>query len=462
MKSNGVSVGCLRFALSTAADAINHGDEDGRNVPNIAGKQRNDGGSTIVINGQIPGPRTSQAISQATPSTPAPPNLNSAKRRKPFSQAIPKIQRVRTSNSAPITANPPSMPLVVFENTARQDATGEISTFRLNRSFDFASIGDNASVIAAYSGSTAHTIFNTNRATSWRAPAGSKTYLIQHLMRHRCTEHCTAKYLVFINKLWARPGPFIPHSVVGTMNPGSPLTLSSMEDLNALPMYLDNQILVDEDDGIAHVSTYLLNSSYDFVEVVNPVTLATLYHADIGVKFIAVHLTNVAAFVAWMGAFDEALLFVHPSICLRRTRPYRHSYHSENAYAAGAGMVRLSHSFGPPVCVVGYRGQTCGIPGPRNWHDVECDGFVDSPRVLSDLVDLLATTEITHLSALRLVFTLPPRVDDLVIGRVLRRLDTTCRLITTPTSQWRKAVEWRLVEERACGSDITDDGVMSW
>ncbi|KAJ7105989.1 hypothetical protein C8R44DRAFT_745639 [Mycena epipterygia] len=37
----------------------------------------------------------------------------------------------------------------------------------------------------------------------------------------------------------------------------------------------------------------------------------------------------------------------------------------------------------------------------------------------------------------------------------------SCRLITTPTSQWRKAVEWRLVEERAYGSDITDDGVMS-
>ncbi|KAJ7120807.1 hypothetical protein C8R44DRAFT_736532 [Mycena epipterygia] len=82
------------------------------------------------------------------------------------------------------------------------------------------------------------------------------------------------------------------------MDPASPLTLSSMEDLNALPMYLNNQIQVDENDGIAHVSTYLLNSSYDFVEVVNPVTLATLYHADIGVKFIAVHLTNVAAFVA--------------------------------------------------------------------------------------------------------------------------------------------------------------------
>ncbi|KAJ7142807.1 hypothetical protein C8R44DRAFT_866098 [Mycena epipterygia] len=85
-----------------------------------------------------------------------------------------------------------------------------------------------------------------------------------------------------------------------------------------------------------------------------------------------------------------------------------------------------------------------------------------APRVLSDLVDVLATMDITHLSALRLVFTLPPRVDDVVIGRVLRRLDTSCRLITTPTSPWRKAVEWRLVEERACGSDITDDGVMSW
>ncbi|KAJ7094141.1 hypothetical protein C8R44DRAFT_749655 [Mycena epipterygia] len=38
---------------------------------------------------EIPTPRTSQAISQATPYTPAPPNSNSAKGRKPFGQAIP-------------------------------------------------------------------------------------------------------------------------------------------------------------------------------------------------------------------------------------------------------------------------------------------------------------------------------------------------------------------------------------
>ncbi|KAJ7110457.1 hypothetical protein C8R44DRAFT_742943 [Mycena epipterygia] len=85
-----------------------------------------------------------------------------------------------------------------------------------------------------------------------------------------------------------------------------------------------------------------------------------------------------------------------------------------------------------------------------------------APRVLSGLVDVLATIDITHLSTLRLVFTLPPRVDALAIGRMLRRLDTSCRLITTPTSQWRKAVEWRLVEERAYSGNITDDGVMSW
>ncbi|KAJ7112581.1 hypothetical protein C8R44DRAFT_741661 [Mycena epipterygia] len=66
---------------STAAAAINHGGEDSGNDPNIIGKERNDVGSPI--------PRTSQAISQATPSTPAPPNSNSAKGRKPFGQAIP-------------------------------------------------------------------------------------------------------------------------------------------------------------------------------------------------------------------------------------------------------------------------------------------------------------------------------------------------------------------------------------
>ncbi|KAJ7489684.1 hypothetical protein B0H11DRAFT_1912688 [Mycena galericulata] len=45
---------------------------------------------TLKSMDQTYSPRTSQATSQATPSTPAPPNSNSAKGRKPFGQASPK------------------------------------------------------------------------------------------------------------------------------------------------------------------------------------------------------------------------------------------------------------------------------------------------------------------------------------------------------------------------------------
>ncbi|KAJ7087019.1 hypothetical protein C8R44DRAFT_752424 [Mycena epipterygia] len=70
------------FPGSKVAVTINHGGKVDRNVPKVVRDKIDDSGT--VVN-----PRTSQATSQATPSTPAPPNSNSAKGRKPFGQAIP-------------------------------------------------------------------------------------------------------------------------------------------------------------------------------------------------------------------------------------------------------------------------------------------------------------------------------------------------------------------------------------
>ncbi|KAJ7120386.1 hypothetical protein C8R44DRAFT_737200 [Mycena epipterygia] len=93
--------------------------------------------------------------------------------------------------------------------------------------------------------------------------------------------------------------PFIPHEILVIIVPAQSLTLESMNDLNALPVLFKNDIQFNVEDGITHVSTYLLNSSYDFVEVVNSLTLPTLYHADIGVKFIAVAPTSMSSLVSF-------------------------------------------------------------------------------------------------------------------------------------------------------------------
>ncbi|KAJ7106292.1 hypothetical protein C8R44DRAFT_745362 [Mycena epipterygia] len=64
---------------SKATATMNCGGEVDGDVPKIIRDKIDDGGTP---------PRTSQATSQATPSTPAPPNSNSAKGRKPFGPKV--------------------------------------------------------------------------------------------------------------------------------------------------------------------------------------------------------------------------------------------------------------------------------------------------------------------------------------------------------------------------------------
>jgi hypothetical protein len=48
-----------------------------------------------------------------------------------------------------------------------------------------------------------------------------------------------------------------------------------MSDLDVLPILMENHTQVNERDGHDHISTYLLNTSFNFVEILSPTTLQT-------------------------------------------------------------------------------------------------------------------------------------------------------------------------------------------
>jgi hypothetical protein len=71
-----------------------------------------------------------------------------------------------------------------------------------------------------------------------------------------------------------------------------------MMDLDVLPIVMDNHMQVDECDGRDHISTYLLNASFAFVEILSPTTLQTHKAVDFGIKFIAAHADSISLFVS--------------------------------------------------------------------------------------------------------------------------------------------------------------------
>ncbi|KAJ7138151.1 hypothetical protein C8R44DRAFT_975997 [Mycena epipterygia] len=114
-------------------------------------------------------------------------------------------------------------------------------------------------------------------------------------------------YLVFINQQYPCATPFVLQNLTLVALPTQALTLAEMVDLNVLPVIFNNKIQVDVDDGVTHASTYLLNSSFDFIEMVSPATLMTLHHADIGVKFTAIAPHCIASLVSMYDHFTLTL-----------------------------------------------------------------------------------------------------------------------------------------------------------
>jgi hypothetical protein len=97
-------------------------------------------------------------------------------------------------------------------------------------------------------------------------PVDSKSAMIQTLLRHACSDSCRTDHLVFIRRLYPREGRFQPHSISVEASSEGAQTLS-MSEVDVLPIVMENQMQADEREGHSHVSTYLLNASFNFVEI---------------------------------------------------------------------------------------------------------------------------------------------------------------------------------------------------
>ncbi|KAJ7304701.1 hypothetical protein DFH08DRAFT_825279 [Mycena albidolilacea] len=207
---------------------------------------------------------------------------------------------------------------VVFDNAPRADDPGTISTFPLNKLFEFSAIGDAVSMQAAYGSSNGHTICecsdigkfgsmslyltvaqlsSTIAQAHFIASGVKKSSLLHAIYHHKCTDSCALQPLVFIRSMHDRPGPFTPQIIVFRPENSLSPTLSSMDDLTVLPVMLNNDIQVGPRDRTDFISTYLLNYSYNFVEIITALTLQSLHRADMGMKFVAVHTTSISGFV---------------------------------------------------------------------------------------------------------------------------------------------------------------------
>ncbi|KAJ7127828.1 hypothetical protein C8R44DRAFT_873612 [Mycena epipterygia] len=189
---------------------------------------------------------------------------------------------------------------MVFNNAPADSDVQPFTTFELNHNYDLVDVGDLHSVNSMYSQSAEHTIcycpslaqfvihylsLNTAQLLTLSRhhriqvrEESNKLFLIQQLSCHDCANHCSPTYLVFIKRLYPHATPFVPHNITPVAPPTQALTLTEMADLNTLPVIFNNEIQVDVDDGITHASTYLLNSSFDFVEftAVAPHCIASL------------------------------------------------------------------------------------------------------------------------------------------------------------------------------------------
>ncbi|KAK7038371.1 hypothetical protein R3P38DRAFT_2515926, partial [Favolaschia claudopus] len=125
---------------------------------------------------------------------------------------------------------------------------------------------------------------------------------------HLCNNLCDGDTLVFLQRKHQRSGVFNVNKTKVDVPTTISEKITSIGDLNVLPVLLNNDIQVDVKDGVEHVSTYLLNSSYQFVEILTKESLLTLHPADMGVKFIVVHTTNVSALVSLYHGFNNTQL----------------------------------------------------------------------------------------------------------------------------------------------------------
>ncbi|KAJ7302392.1 hypothetical protein DFH08DRAFT_826723 [Mycena albidolilacea] len=142
---------------------------------------------------------------------------------------------------------------MVFDNSPHDNGPSVVSTYNLNRHFEFVTIGDGPTMELMYGNSSGHSICRTSSLAEF---VGHFVYLNISQLNSIATLH-TAQT---VNSETDKPAliqsllhHFIPHSVSEEAHSeGGPY--ASMSDLEVLPLLTDNHMQVNEGDGRDHVS----------------------------------------------------------------------------------------------------------------------------------------------------------------------------------------------------------------
>ncbi|KAJ7756447.1 hypothetical protein DFH07DRAFT_773154 [Mycena maculata] len=122
-----------------------------------------------------------------------------------------------------------------------------------------------------------------------------KPNLIRQLMQHCCEiNYCHDNLMVFEQRSAfhdatvtvtmgsvALPKPRQVTVTTGTSVPDIPSSLTTADDLFVLPMTMNNNIMVDKDDGATVISTYKLNRCFDYKGIVNNVNVKDIHASDL-------------------------------------------------------------------------------------------------------------------------------------------------------------------------------------
>lgn len=214
------------------------------------------------------------------------------------------------------TLNCPAALKIHFDNEYGDTAAGVVRTFTLNKYFEFLRCGtlndlsksphEPQDILCITSNislfitsflylsvkqlrliAIAHGLPDINR----------KPNLVAALMEHSCEEACIADCLVFRPVAVPRNGPFNKR-VLPELVPDTAATHESMDDLDVLPLMINNDIIVDVEDSISYISTYKLNRSFDCLGLVTKHMVGDLHRADMEFKYKTVHVPNISGFVA--------------------------------------------------------------------------------------------------------------------------------------------------------------------
>ncbi|KAF8179098.1 hypothetical protein K438DRAFT_2177952 [Mycena galopus ATCC 62051] len=250
-----------------------------------------------------------------------------------------KLARSRTADHLPERTSRTFR--LTMNNEPTDDATDVISTYNLNRWFDFRSVGTQAGLQSSYGSSAAHIIFRCPNIADFLAlykhislpdlqsialsycvqTEQNKKALLEGLASHGpCNVFCDSHWMVFTRRMFPRAdaAPSVAQPHANRNNPSSP-AIVSMADLHVLPIKLDNTIQSRYSPNLEEVDiciggqydVEIITASADLWSGVTSLTISAPIIAESAVaKMYAVFprtkfLDITGASVAFIGAMDD-------------------------------------------------------------------------------------------------------------------------------------------------------------